>query len=184
MADPENLSNARVVPVIFGFPSFVSNNLSWNPSLWFDEMILFLRDLFFLLSLFLSLFFLYSFFFFFLRVFKGEFNLSADLFFCVFRDHRTALVSRVLCVMFSNGCLFLAFLRPNFLFPWSLFMRLSKGTVAFLHGLLLALNRDWYFHLLWANLAGISNPAKSGHARVVILCLSPLKNIYSRSHEV
>ena len=32
MADSENLPKARVVAVIFGFPSFVFNELSWNPS--------------------------------------------------------------------------------------------------------------------------------------------------------
>ena len=32
MADSENLPKARVVAVIFGFPSFVVNELSWNPS--------------------------------------------------------------------------------------------------------------------------------------------------------
>ena len=31
-ADPKNLSKVRVVAVIFGFPSFVFNELSWNPS--------------------------------------------------------------------------------------------------------------------------------------------------------
>ena len=38
-----NLLNARVVAVIFGFPSFVFNELSWNPSRWFDVKIFFLE---------------------------------------------------------------------------------------------------------------------------------------------
>ena len=37
------LAKARVVAVIFGFPSFVSNELSWNPSQWFDVKISFLE---------------------------------------------------------------------------------------------------------------------------------------------
>ena len=41
-ADPENFSEARVVSVIFDFPSFLFNELSWNPSQWFDVKILFL----------------------------------------------------------------------------------------------------------------------------------------------
>ena len=32
MADPENFPKARVVAVFFGFPWFVFNELSWNPS--------------------------------------------------------------------------------------------------------------------------------------------------------
>ena len=42
MADPESFPEARVVAVIFGFPSFLFNELSWNPSQWFDVKILFL----------------------------------------------------------------------------------------------------------------------------------------------
>ena len=38
------------------------------------------------------------------RRFEGELVLSADFFFCILRDHRTALVSRVLGVIFSNRC--------------------------------------------------------------------------------
>ena len=37
------LAKARVVAVIFGFPSFVFNELSWNPSQWFDVKISFLE---------------------------------------------------------------------------------------------------------------------------------------------
>ena len=44
MADPENLPKARVVAVFFGFPWFVFNELSWNPSQWFDVKILFLEE--------------------------------------------------------------------------------------------------------------------------------------------
>ena len=43
-ADPENLSKARVVAVIFGFPSFVFNELSWDPSQCFDVKICFLEE--------------------------------------------------------------------------------------------------------------------------------------------
>ena len=42
MADPENFSKAIVVAVIFDFPSFLFNELSWNPSQWFDVKIFFL----------------------------------------------------------------------------------------------------------------------------------------------
>ena len=38
-----NLPKARLVAVIFGFPSFVFNELSWNPSQWFDVKIFFLE---------------------------------------------------------------------------------------------------------------------------------------------
>ena len=44
MADPENLPNARVVAVIFGFPSFVFNELSRNPFQWFDVEMFFLEE--------------------------------------------------------------------------------------------------------------------------------------------
>ena len=44
MADPENLPKARLVAVFFGFPSFVFNELSWNPSQWFDVKIIFLEE--------------------------------------------------------------------------------------------------------------------------------------------
>ena len=40
MLDPENFPKARVV----GFPWFVFNELSWNPSQWFDVKILFLEE--------------------------------------------------------------------------------------------------------------------------------------------
>ena len=43
MADSENLPKARVVTVIFGFRSFVFNELSWNPSQWFEVKIFFLE---------------------------------------------------------------------------------------------------------------------------------------------
>ena len=43
-ADPENLSKARVVAVIFGFPSFVFNELGWDPSQCFDVKIFFLEE--------------------------------------------------------------------------------------------------------------------------------------------
>ena len=43
IADPENLPKARVVAVFFGFLSFVFNELSWNPSQWFDVKIFFLE---------------------------------------------------------------------------------------------------------------------------------------------
>ena len=39
MADPEILPKARVVAVIFGFLSFVFNELSWISSRWFDVML-------------------------------------------------------------------------------------------------------------------------------------------------
>ena len=44
MADPENFRNAIVVAVIFGFSSFLVNELSWNPSQWFDVKIFFLEE--------------------------------------------------------------------------------------------------------------------------------------------
>ena len=44
MADPENFPKARVVAVFFGFPWFVFNELSWNPSQWFDVKIFFLEE--------------------------------------------------------------------------------------------------------------------------------------------
>ena len=43
----QNLPKARVVAVIFGFPLFVFNELSWNPSQWFDVKIFFLEKIFF-----------------------------------------------------------------------------------------------------------------------------------------
>jgi len=43
MADSENLPKARVVIAIFGFRSFVFNELSWNPSQWFEVKIFFLE---------------------------------------------------------------------------------------------------------------------------------------------
>ena len=82
MADTKNFPEARVMAVIFGFPSFLFNELSWNPSS----------------GLMLRYSSLGS------RSFKGKFVLSADFFFCVLSDHRTALVSCVLGVIFSNRC--------------------------------------------------------------------------------
>ena len=44
MADHEILLKARVVAIIFGFPSFVFNELRWNSSQWFDVMLFILED--------------------------------------------------------------------------------------------------------------------------------------------
>ena len=58
MADPQIFPNARVVVVIFGFSSFMFNELSWNTSQWFDVKKFFLEE----------------------SSFKVEFVLSADFF--------------------------------------------------------------------------------------------------------
>ena len=73
MADSENLPKARVVTVIFGFWSFVFNELSWNPSQWLEVKIFFLQK----------------------SSCQRWVCPKCSFFFCVLRDHRTAFVSGV-----------------------------------------------------------------------------------------